>query len=100
MDFVLFQVVFLSLPLFLLLFPRFFEIRLRFIVRSQIGGEYELEIEIFGFATPWRRAKLCLISKKVVEKGENGMSDLKIIGQMGCKVVRFQNERCPISKTE
>jgi len=40
----------------------------------------------------WKCGKLCPISNKVVKKGENGMSDLKKIGKMGCKVVRFQNE--------
>jgi len=32
---------------------------------------------VFGIATPWRRGKHCLISKKVGNKEENGLSDLK-----------------------
>jgi len=51
--------------------------RTSFIVRSQIGGEYTFKNGLFGIVTPWKCRKLCPISKKVGEKKENGMSDLK-----------------------
>ena len=67
--------LYLSLSSVPLLF-RFFEIGLHFIVQPQIGGGYELKIKIFGFAAPWRRRKLCPISKKVGGEKEHGMSNL------------------------
>jgi len=51
--------------------------RTSFIVRSQIGGEYDLQTEIFGIATPWRCNKTLSDLKKKWKKGENGISDLK-----------------------
>ena len=69
---VLFESVFFC-PSF---FPFFLD-RTSFIVQSQIGGEYDFKTGIFGIVTPWRRRKLCPISKRVGEKKDNGMSDLK-----------------------
>ena len=46
-------------------------------VRSQIGQKDRLKPLIFGLPTHQRRGKPCPILKKVREKEENEMSDLK-----------------------
>ena len=65
-----------------------------FIVRSQIGGEYDLQTGIFGIATPWRRNKtLSDLEKKVGEKEKLGCPFSKKIREMRHKVRK--NERKP-----